>query len=369
MRITVGPVVLGLALGSACSEPDDALFVPPQIPPVEIAPGLFRVTWHTGPDVVRGFTPDGQQIVYQSRDLPGFGEGWRILAVGVADGSVREEAEAYRQGLIEPVGHLVVGSADRLLVTWRSDGVATCPEPCPPAPPVIGVAIWRLPLTGVVPFSALPASRDVAFPVSRTSDVDCFGVGPFLHHIRQRPAEREVLDRRANPYGPVERTDASAGFYSDGETIWRYDPADPTAPPDSLGPGAFPALSPDGLTLAAAVPTGLDSTMAQCASGLCCFQETITITGAGWEVVLYDLALGGSGVLGPGLEPAFDRLAGRLAVRRPDALYWVDLGTADATVITGTEGGFAPAVSPDGSLLAFSAERFGGADVFFVRIR
>jgi hypothetical protein len=369
MRIAPGPALLGLALCSACGEPEDTLFAPPPIPPAEIAPGLFRVTWHDGPDVVRGFTPDGQQIVYQSRDLPGFGVGWRVLTAGLADGAVREEAEAYRRGLIEPVGNVVVGGSDRLLITWRSEGLLTCPEPCPPAPPVIGLAIWRLPPTGVVPFSSLPQPRVSALPVSRTTNVFCFDDGPYLHHIRQRPAEGEVMDRRTNPYGPVERADASAGFYSDGETIWRYDPADPAAPADSLGPGAFPALSPDGRLLAVAVPVGLDSTMAQCASGLCCFQETITITLTSWQVVLYDVDAGGSAALGPGLEPVFDPLAARLAVRRPDALYWVDLGTGDASVIPGSEGGYAPAMSPDGSLLAFTASRFTSPDVFYLTLR
>jgi Tol biopolymer transport system component len=47
----------------------------------------------------------------------------------------------------------------------------------------------------------------------------------------------------------------------------------------------------------------------------------------------------------------------------------VDLATGTAELIAGAEGGFAPAVSPDGSLLAFSAERFENPDVFFVRIR
>jgi hypothetical protein len=362
--------LLGLTLGAGCREPDDTLFVRPTLPPVEIAPGLFRVTWHDAPDVVRGFTPDGQHIVYQSRDLPGFGEGWRVLTAGMADGVVREEAGAYRQGLIEPVGTVVVGTQDRLLAVWRTESVVTCAG-CPPPPAVLDLTIWRLPPTDVVPFATLPPPRAIPLPVFQLVDVQCGDPppGPFLRQIRERPAEREVIDRRTNPYGPVELPDGSAAFYSNGEGIWRYDPADGTAPADSIGPGAFPALSPDGLTLAGAVAVGLDSTVSRCTGGFCCLQDNIAITFAGWELVLVDLATGGSRTLGPGLEPAFDPLAGRLVARRSDALYWVDLGTGDPTLITGTEGGFAPAISPDGSLLAFSADRFGNADVFYVRIR
>jgi hypothetical protein len=215
--------------------------------------------------------------------------------------------------------------------------------------------------------------REFAIPNHRAEPRNCTGGGvdpTGNKFLRRRPAEQEITLRRANPYGPVESSDGSAGFYSDGEAVWRYDPADPAAPPDSLGPGAFPALSPDGLRLAAAVPSGLDSTSTQCQAGLCpCIQVTWTITATGWTVRLYDLAGGTVDTLAAGLEPAFDPLEPRLVVRRPDALYWVALATGEATEIPGTAGGYAPAVSPDGALLAFTAERFDGPDVFFVRIR
>jgi hypothetical protein len=284
---------------------------------------------------------------------------------------VREEGEEYRRGLTEPVGHVVVGTSQRLLVVWRAEGLPTCPD-CPPAPPVIGISILRLPPSGVVPFSALPAPRSELFRLRVTFNVACIPdptPGPYYHRIRMRPSEKEVFDRRSNPYGPAERADGSAGFYSDGETIWRYDPTDPAAPPDSLGPGAFPALSPDGLTLAAAVPVGLDSTSSVCLGGICCFQETVVFGLTGWDVVLYDAEAGTSLPLGSGVEPVFDPLGGRLVARRPDGLYWMDLATGAATVVVGTEGGYAPAVSPDGSLLAFTASRFDSPDVFYVRLR
>jgi hypothetical protein len=333
------------------------------------------VTWNPAPDVVRGFTPDGARIVYQSRDLAGFGSGWYVLSVGVADGAVREEAGIYRRALPDTTAHILLAPAGRLLVAWHTvgDGGVTCGGGnCPLPPPAIDVALRRLPPTDGLPLSALP-TRDFRLPNHETTPQVCLNnsVDPVGHHrIRLRPADREVELRRVNPFGPVERTDGSAGFFSDGETLWRYDPADPAVSADSLGPGAFPALSPDGQRLAAAVPLGLDSTFGQCFSGLCpCEQETVTITATGWEVVLYDLAGGGAAVVSPGLEPAFDPLEARLVVRRPDGLYWVDLGNGDATPVARTDGGYAPAVAPDGSILAFTAGRFESPDVFFVRIR
>jgi hypothetical protein len=370
---TSAPLLFALPLLAACAEPDDVLFIPPPVPPAEIAPGLFRVTWNPAPDVVRGFTPDGARIVYQGRDLPGTDPGWSLLTVGVTDGVVREEARIYRLALTDTVAHVVLGASDRLLVTWRAvvDGQVNCTT-CPPPPAAIDFAVRRLPLTDGAPVSALP-TRNVPLPnylVAATTCADGSIDAAGMHRIRVRPADLEIQLRRVNPFGPVELADRSAGFYSDGEVLWRYDPADPAAPPDSVGPGAFPALSPDGLRLAAAVPLGLDSASGQCASGLCpCRQETVTITTTGWAVLLYDLAGGSVAPLASGLEPTFDPLAPRLAVRRPDGLYWVDLASGDAAPIPNSDGGYAPAVAPDGSILAFTAGRFDNPDIFFVRIR
>jgi hypothetical protein len=356
-------LVLAFPLIAACAQPDDTLFTSPPLPPVEIGPGLFRVTWNPQPDVVRGFTPDGR-MVYRARDLPGVDSGWALVTMNLADGSTREEARIYRLALRDTIAQIVIGASARSLVNWRTLAEAgfdcrVCPSPNVP----IVVAIRRLPPTDGAPLSALP-TRVITMPNHLVATGGCLDT-----RFRFRPAEQEAAQNRVNPYGPVERADGSAGFYSDGETVWRYDPADPAAPPDSVGPGVFPALSPDGLVLAAAVPLGLDSTSGVCTSGLCpCRLETVTISATGWSVVLHDLA-GGSATLADGLEPVFDPLAARLVVRRADGLYWVDLATGAATAIPRTERAYAPALAPDGSILAFTAERFGNPDVFYLRIR
>ena len=364
--------LLVLSVLAACGEPDDSLFTSPPLPPVEITPGLFRVTWNPEPDVVRGFTPDGR-IVYLAHDLPGVDSGWALVTVGLTDGAVREEARIYRLAVRDTVAHVLFGPSDRVLVTWRTvleAGLECFSCPAPSAP--IGFAVRRLPPTDGAPLSALP-TRSVTLPNHVVGTATCFdgSLDPAaMRRIRLRPTEQEALQRRSNPYGPVEQPDGSAGFYSDGDAVWRYDPADPVAPPDSVGPGAFPALSADGSRLAAAIPLGLDSTSGLCTAGLCpCRLETVTLSTTGWAVLLYELSSGVGTQLTAGLEPAFDPLEPRLVVRRPDGLYWVDLATGNAVAIPRTEGGYAPAVAPDGSILAFTAERFDNPDVFFVRIR
>jgi hypothetical protein len=370
-------LVLGPFILLACSEPDDTLFVRPPVPPAEIAPGLFRLTWSETADVVRGFSVESDRIVYQSRDLPGFARGVGVFSASISDGSVREEAGIYRLALQDTTSHIILGAASRLHVAWHTTGPGgvTCdnpPDPCPAPPPATDVAIRRLPLTDGAAINSLPI-REFTIPNNSATARLCAGGGsdPVGEKVlRVRPAEREIALRRVNPFGPAERADGTAGFFSDGETVWRYDPADPAAPPVPVGPGAFPALSPDGARLAAAIPTGVDSTSGQCFAGLCpCSQTTWTITAAGWSIVLYDLSGGAADTLAAGLEPVFDPLEPRILVRRPDALHWVTLATGESTEIAGTGGGYAPAISPDGALLAFTAQRFDSPDVFFLRIR
>ena len=368
LAVPVSAVVpMVVVLLAACERPDDVLFIPEAVPPREIASGLYRVTWHRDADVVRGFTLDGARIVYQSRNLPGFGPGSYVLSVGVVEGDVRGDFHVYQRALLDTIAHVAFVSMARVLVTWRTvsdDAAISCPN-CPPPPPAFEIGFRRLPPDGIVPIANIPTRS-----VRLRNQFTVFSSGCPTHTVRIRPAEREILARLVNPFGPVETADGSTGFYSDGETLWRYEPWDASAPPDSIGPGAFPTLSSDGSLLAAAVATVVDSTEGVCFFGACpCRQETVEIDAAGWEIVLHDLNGGTVTSLGPGLEPAFDPLARRVAVRRPDALYWIELATGTAEIIAGTEGGYAPAVAPDGSKLAFSAETFGNSDVFYVRLR
>ncbi len=347
---------------SGCDAPDDVLFVPPVVEPLEIRPGVFRITYNRDVDVVRGFTPDGTRIVYRSRGLAGFGEGWRILSVPVDGGQVHEEAAIYRQALRSPVGHLLIQGDRRVLVVWRREaaGAETC-KGCPGLP-VIGLSILRLNAADGAPLSAFP-TRSLFLPNHASTS-------PCDHRVRLTPTEREVVDRGVDPYGPVIAPNTSVGVYSDGDVLWRFDLDDPTVPRDSIGTGAFPALSPDGTLLAAAIPLGADSVSDFCSFGLCpCIQETVTITASAWSVVVHDLTGGTVDTVASGMEPQFAPDGSRLLVRRIDALYWIDLSSGSEELIAGTSGAYAPRIAPDGSVLAFSTSLDGNPDVFFVRVQ
>jgi hypothetical protein len=355
------PFFVLLLLASACDAPEDRIFVPETVMPEEVRSGLFRLTWNEGPDVVRGITPDGARIVYHSEGggIGGF-QGARILSIAIEGGAAREEAGLYRAALLQPVANLVYHEAHRMMSIWVTgvSGTHSCVD-CPAPPRAVGIRYLLLPAGDTEPLSSLPSFQ---------RQVPAWGsAAPGRYLVRVTPTESQIRGFGIDPYRPALTPGGLTTYFSDGEAVWRFDAAT-GGPPDSIFPGAFVALSPDGTRLAVSAPVGVDSTSGQCFSGLDCQQTTWMMTLTNWLTTIYDitsLAI----VVGPfaGFEPAFAPDGSRVLVRRFGGLFWVDLASGAETFIEGTEGAFAPAVFPDGSGIAFSARLFGNADVFFMR--
>jgi hypothetical protein len=341
---------------------------------VEVEPGVFRVTYGSGPAVARGFLPDGR-LLFRAYDLPPLGSDWVLISVPPDGGYVREEARLYRAALFDDLGHLTTDGGRRLLTLWKTaiPGTHGCPDssltvlgtpgPAPRTPSPVGITIFGLPETDGIPVGAIP-SRFVS-----TGLVE--GAGTTRQRVRVHPAARDVDRTGANAFGPVLLPGGMEMIYSDGQELWRAATVDTSAQPRSLGPGAYPALRPDGRMLVYARPTGLDSTVRTFTipAGLtACVEEYVEISATSWEVVSWDLDSDLQEVLVAGLDPAIDPLGGRLVVRTGQ-LEWLDLEAGTTSSIPGTTDAFAPSVSLDGKLLAFS--RFNGpsnSDVYFVRL-
>ncbi len=69
---------------------------------------------------------------------------------------------------------------------------------------------------------------------------------------------------------------------------------------------------------------------------------------------------------GSGEGPRFHPSGSRLLVSRFDGLHWIDLETGATESVPETGGAYAPAISPDGTMLAFSMSLFGNPDVFLL---
>jgi len=364
-------VLLGV---TACESPADTIFERPPFSPIEEQAGLFRVTSGSGPDVARGFLPDGR-LLFRTYDLPPFGRDWVLLSVPLAGGQIREEAGVYRPALIDDMGQLTMDGASRALVLWKGPlpGVHGCPDsslttagspgPAPRTPTPVGVTIYALTPEDGVPIASIP-SRFVS-----TNLVE--GIGTLRQRVRVYPTARDVDRTGTNAFGPVHVPGTGDVIYSDGEQLWRVPLSDPSVAPSFIGVGAYPALSPDGRTLAYARPTGLDSVVRTFAIPLglaFCVEEHVEISASRWEIFVQDLETGAETFLAEGSDPAFDPLAGRLAVRG-EALSWVDLGSGVVTPIPGTSGGYGPVPSPDGTVLVFSRLNDPtNSDVYFVPI-
>lgn len=371
-------LLLTLSLGAgilACAQPAEVLQEPESLPPTESKWGL-RLTNGPGADVVRGVTPEGR-IVYRTRDLIPYGSADVIATIAPTGGTALEEAAIYRQAIEQPVGSLSFANQRRVLATWSlaEPGVHGCPTEVladsggtvirvptgvPDPGPVVGTTVIELDLDDG---TAIPSLPSLSIPIDAVE-----GAGTLNQRVRVLPAHHEVTLRGVNPFGPA-LLGADSFAISDGEMLWLGSIADGMQP---IGSGAFPAVSPDGATLAFARPLGVDSTVqiytVTFRLGVC-VHEHVDITATGWEIVLRDVASGSEQVVGAGLEPVFDPVAQRLLVRLPSGLHWVAFDGTDLGDLGAPVGAFAPTITPDGLNVAYSYPGDGNTDVFVLPVQ
>jgi len=367
-------LLLGMIGFAGCESPSDQIFEPPSFTPVEEAPGVFRVTFGEGPEVVRAVTEDFRLLV-RAFDLVPFGDDWVLVSIPLTGGLAREELGVYRPALADDLAHLVAEDGYRILVLWKHavPRVHGCPDssltdvgipgPAPRTPSPVGLTLYSLPELDGTPVAAIP-SRFVSTNL-------VVGEGTIQQRVRVTPVLRDADRTGTNAFGPVILPGTGEMVFSDGERLWQAHMLDTSVAPTPIGLGAYPALSSDGSTLAYARPIGIDSTIQTFTIPLglaACVEEYVELSAAAWQVIVRDLESGEEAVVADGSDPAFDPRGERLVVRR-DQLFWVDLPSGATAAIPGTSGGFSPALSPDGSVLAFSRLNSPtNSDVYFTRI-
>jgi hypothetical protein len=316
-----------------------------------------RLTVASGRDVVRGVLPNGR-IVFQTRNLAPFGSDWIVASIHPDTGPAREEAAVYRQAFAGDVGSLVSADGRRVLGVWTRSyqGLDGCPSPAPPPPDVLGITFYELGPVDGTPVASLPSRSAGTGAVT--------GSGTTSQRVRVSPALREMDASGGNPFGPALARQGSI-VYSDGDSLW-LTTLNAGTDPEFLGLGAYPAVSPDHRLVALARPVSVDSvvdTIVVPVGITVCVQEHVDVTAAEWLVVVLDLDSGIETVLGPGIEPVFDPLAGRV-LARDGGLVWYELGSGARTEVPGSTGSFAPAITAGGLIMAFSRSDDGNTDVF-----
>lgn len=342
----------------ACDSPSDVLPGPGEWTP-GASPFGARLTFAPGPDVVRGALPSGR-VLFRTRDLAPYDGGWLLASIDPGSGPAREEVPVYRRAYLADVGSLAVAGDRRVLALWVPSlpGIDGCPPPAPPPPGVVSIALVELGGVDGTPIADLPTRE--------ASTGAAVGSGTGSVRVRVSPALRELDATGGNPFGPALARNGAV-VYSDGDSLWLAG-LEGGAEPEFLGLGAYPATNPDRRLLAFARPVSVDSTSEQYIVPVgigVCIQEHVEVTAAGWQIVVRDLDTGAETVLGAGLEPVFDPMAERV-LARDAALVWYDLRTGDRAALPGSDGGFAPAIAPDGSTLAFSRSDNGNTDVFVI---
>lgn len=354
-----------------CEQPSAILVEPPpNIPPVT-SQGR-RLTFGPDTDVARGFTLDGR-VVFSTRNLVPFGPERIVASIAPEGGPAREEAGIYRLAFRQEVGAMAFASGRRVMAVWTPSvprEFYACPDTAPAPPPAVHVTLFELGPTDGTALANLPARAVPVEAVEGEGKIDVGGAGQTVSfRVRVTPAQREIAGRGTNPFGPVPLPDGSL-IFSDGERLWHGRAGDTTALA-LLGAGAFPSLDSSGTMLAFARPVAIDSTVVVYripVFGGDCVQEHVEVTSGGWEVVLRDLRSGAERVLAEGIEPVLDPVAPRLLYRAPSGLRWVSLDGVDLGSFDGTAGAFAPAISPDGALGAYSWSGPDGVDVYFREI-
>jgi hypothetical protein len=352
------PTILVVGILLACSRPTDVVVEIPESGPLP-ADGALRLTVNPAPDLVRGFLPDGR-LLYRTTGLVPLATGTILASIAVSGGSAREEVGVYRRALIQQMETLAQIPGRRVLgtVTPPQPGLGACPAPAPAPPRALAIAWFDLGEVDGTPVSSLPVHAVSTGAITVT--------GPVSYRVRETPALREATLLGANPFGPVLMPDGST-VYSDGETIWSAWLTDTTGARDSIAWGAYPVLSADARSLIFARPLGVDSVTQTYSIPLglaVCTQEHVVITYTGWDVVTLDLESSELQVLGRGAEPRLDPLAPRLLIR-DGSLFWLTLDGVRSDPIPGTGGAFAPAVSPDGLVLAYSRRADDNTDAYY----
>lgn len=370
------PLALSLAAAgcvatAACVARDRPLEPPTEPTSVEDIHGLTRLTWNPGLDVSPAWLPAGRALSYVGRGLvPATPATWQRLVVDYTGGTSRELLPALRTG------------------------PGAVPLPVVPAPrgPLRLVAEARTLLPGCgcggLPWSTAMVLRVAVADTTQAlrgpgqlPHLDLPLIGRSMEVVGNLPVFQalftEPLDRRENQgaaiYGPSWAPSGDRLVVSDGSDLWIWTVGDSSATPLHLEPDAvFPRWSPDGSRILFTRYTRDSLVTGRCfvcgPLGCSCrldHSRYITRTPGIWtvrpdgseEVRLTD---GSDANWSPGGDG--------LVVSRGDGLWVLHLPTRYETPIPRTVGAREPVFSPDGRLIAFSADWLGSFDLWTVRL-
>jgi hypothetical protein len=204
-----------------------------------------------------------------------------------------------------------------------------------------------------------------------------FGL-PYVHVHTTHPYHRLYNIYRDPFFRPSWSPDGQTVVFSDGLDLYRWQVGTPAA---TLIPNTrdavWPAWSPDGQSIAFTRLSRIFAANLTCN----CFTPKGDIT-AVYQTTLYHdpgnlgrlVVMNADGSnqreIGDGMAPAWMPNSRDIVAARRDGIFLIDVATAAASLIPSTAGGAEPAVSPDGSTLAFARVSAGGTyDIWKIRLQ
>jgi Tol biopolymer transport system component len=360
---------MAAALLAGCRE-DPASFRLPD--PPEASDGPLRLTLSPFHDAGPTWLPDGREIAYSAGRSDLFPDAaGAIVALPAGGGQARALARPYQETAAFPrfAAPAISPDGSRIAIVELR---ITYPVFCGPgdtldcgefAPPTIPA-----PELGLVALAVRSLDGSTAGPEHAISFDGARRLEGTLLVLESDPYQR-AYSRGGLPFRPSWSPDSRRLAFSDGAALYLWTPGDgdPVPVPGTTLASA-PAWSPDGATIAFTRLVGAprQSFLCSCPGE---FADRRVLEIADERLAVLDVASGAVTDLGePGRDPAWSPDGDVLFVSRLGAIWRVPLAApAAATAVPSTTRGRHPAVSPDGTRLAFTlVNQAGLGDVWVV---